>query len=114
MRILHISDLHPTRDEHNLDDLWCTVEIEIKSFIKDEKLDFIVVSGDLSQSAEITEYANLKKLAFRSFLPLLKEHDPRRIIFVPGNHDVQWGTNLMSIKKLDKRNQYCKLLMEAK
>ena len=87
--ILHISDIHvseiPTRgmSEHALGDL-------LRALIKDlrnlPKIDTILITGDIANSGQPSEYQSFT----RCFLtPLLTELgiDESRVLIAPGNHD---------------------------
>ncbi|HEU4406106.1 MAG TPA: metallophosphoesterase [Polyangiaceae bacterium] len=92
MRILHLSDLHLTAPNTSFEDVW-----HGPSAVLRREFDFVVVSGDLSQRAGRHEYAELKAFAEGTLLDLLrKEHgrDRARVVFVPGNHDVDWGADI--------------------
>ena len=99
LRILHLSDLHL----HEGDD----PEILLQPLLTDlrdrveglalEKLDFVVVSGDLSNRASAGELD-----AARTFLSRLAEATgltAERVIVVPGNHDLDWDTEVYDFKK---------------
>ncbi|MDC0745569.1 metallophosphoesterase family protein [Polyangium mundeleinium] len=99
LRILHLSDLHL----HEGDD----PEVLLQPLLTDlrdrveglalEKLDFVVVSGDLSNRASPGELA-----AARHFLSRLAEATgltAERCIVVPGNHDLDWDTEVYDFKK---------------
>lgn len=100
--ILHISDLHLTEQHKSLDQAWNPVAPILKS--RRGSLDLLVVSGDLSQRADPAEYAELKRFADSVLLPLVKEGNRKRVVFVPGNHDVSWGADIykrLSLLDLD-------------
>ena len=87
-RILHLTDLHVTHPGETLDTLWTGP----KGHLNDQKFDFIVVSGDLSQRADPSEYTELLRFSETELLPLLSRPTERdRVIFVPGNHDASWS-----------------------
>ncbi|MRG90807.1 metallophosphoesterase [Polyangium spumosum] len=99
IRILHLSDLHL----HEGDD----PEVLLQPLLTDlrdrveglalEKLDFVVVSGDLSSRASPGELE-----AARHFLSRLAEAmglTADRCIVVPGNHDLDWDTEVYDFKK---------------
>lgn len=92
MLILHISDLHITDAEKTLNSVWNAPSRVIRD--RGSQFDFVVVSGDLSQRADPAEYADLKEFTIDTLEPLLREPDPRRIVFVPGNHDVNWNQDI--------------------
>ncbi len=92
MRILHLSDLHLTAPNTSFEDVW-----HGPSAVLSRDFDFIVVSGDLSQRAAREEYGKLKAFAQNTLLKLLREEhagDRARIVFVPGNHDVDWSADI--------------------
>lgn len=71
-RLVHLSDLHFGRiDEATLEPL--------VQFIKNQKFDLVVLSGDLTQRARKEQFSAAKK-----FLDSI----PVRQVIVPGNHDV--------------------------
>jgi predicted phosphodiesterase len=92
MRLLHLSDLHVTDDQQTLH----SIGTSILGTIDGEKFDFIIVSGDLSQKAQAAEYVKLRTFTRNFLSTLLREPDDiHRIIFVPGNHDVDWEKPVM-------------------
>lgn len=93
MRLLHLSDLHLTKGFVSLDDAFLGVRSQLEEI---GKLDFVVVSGDLSQAATEQEYEQLLKFAKSTLLPLVPNRDPARVVFVPGNHDVDWKAPIAS------------------
>lgn len=104
MKILHISDLHLTGENESFDDVWDGP----RAAIGDQRFDLIVVSGDLSQRAGDDEYAALFAFANETLLPMLrdgiKEADRRRrVVFVPGNHDVDWKQPIGSVFSVTDR-----------
>lgn len=97
LRILHISDLHATPPFDTLDDVWLGPAALLDTLVaKDRKFDFIVVSGDLTQAARKDEYDKLLEFSQKTLMNLLdeKKQQPQRIIFVPGNHDVDWQAQI--------------------
>ncbi len=101
VRILHISDIHraPKAPISNtfllgnlLDDIRYTYDKDNAQIGPGEpKLgppDLIVVSGDLTQHADEIEFK--VALSFLEGLLPLVNGDRRRIVLVPGNHDVNW------------------------
>src|ERR1700689_4610898 len=98
MNILHLTDLHLSatqRGEHDAPQrrtllrIWQHAKRELPP--AGSKFDFVVISGDLTQAAQKDEYDSLHEF----LTVLLSEHvldaDPRRVVIVPGNHDVDWG-----------------------
>lgn len=91
MDILHLTDLHVTEPNTTLNGVWSTAYDQLRA-ARRESFDFIVVSGDLTQQAGAREYEALATFAADHLVPRLrKPAERRRIVFVPGNHDVQWG-----------------------
>jgi|GEM_PF-1851258 len=90
MRILHLSDLHLTEPFRSFEEVWSAPG----AILQPGSFDFVVVSGDLSQSAREQEFADLEAFLLRSVVPLLKSEDRARIVLVPGNHDVDWSAKL--------------------
>ena len=110
MRILHVSDLHlprrtGARDQPTLEDAWLGTDGTVRT----GTLDFVVVSGDLTRSADAEEYDRVYAFTLSTLMPLLKpEHGKKRarVIFVPGNHDVSWARTdsfrLLSTASIDQ------------
>ncbi|HRI08122.1 MAG TPA: metallophosphoesterase [Nannocystaceae bacterium] len=95
MRILHLSDLHRGGSE-TLKSIWGGPQSALRKQPEaEQRFDFIIVSGDLSETARPGEYDELLEFAQTVLLPQLAEpEDRRRLIFVPGNHDVDWSADL--------------------
>ncbi|HRI71729.1 MAG TPA: metallophosphoesterase [Polyangium sp.] len=89
IRILHISDLHRTKDEVVQNpELLRDLRSGIRT-LNDTGIDCIVVSGDLTQQATSREFEQCLEFlqsCVDEFLGGKKE----RCIVVPGNHDVDW------------------------
>jgi len=96
MRILHISDLHKDDAHDSLHTVWNAPQGALRQLpSQDQQFDFILVSGDLSSRAHPAEYDELRVFTEDVLLGLLKHPDQRRrVIFVPGNHDVDWSADL--------------------
>jgi 3',5'-cyclic AMP phosphodiesterase CpdA len=95
MKLLHISDLHVTYPGESLETIWfgpaaALRQRRLQAGLDQGEFDFVVISGDLSQSASTAEYEALEHFIRNSILPLLKTPDVWRVILVPGNHDVDW------------------------
>lgn len=96
--ILHLSDIHRTDDEpvenseieqYLVRDLECLQEAGIP------KPNLVVVSGDITQRAEVGEYEGVESLV-RNVLAHL-QLTTRVLVIVPGNHDVHWPTSEKSM-----------------
>jgi len=93
MYILHLSDLHVTEPGQTLDDVWMHPAQALSS-LHPAPFDFIVVSGDLTQRGTVAEYDELKAFADARLLPIVASNDRARVVFVPGNHDVDWSAEI--------------------
>ncbi|WP_437591073.1 metallophosphoesterase [Sorangium sp. So ce1000] len=107
IHLVHLSDLHfgsshyfsnlalsadnvPSADKPSFEKYFSDA---IKSHSREAPLDLLVISGDLTQRAMWDEFDAAGKCV-KSILPLIKESasEPgRRLVMVPGNHDVNWG-----------------------
>jgi hypothetical protein len=93
MYILHLSDLHVTEPGQSLDDVWMHPAQALSS-LHPGPFDFVVVSGDLTQRASPAEYDELLAFAETRLIPLVEHKDRARIVFVPGNHDIDWSADI--------------------
>jgi predicted MPP superfamily phosphohydrolase len=88
IRILHLSDIHlGTKSEANK--FRIQLEADLSRELKIEKLDYIVISGDIANYSNIEEYTAAFEL-----VSVLSKHfgvDFGCIIIVPGNHDLNWN-----------------------
>ncbi|MBL8922518.1 MAG: metallophosphoesterase [Myxococcaceae bacterium] len=92
MKILHLSDLHLTDPFENFEQVWLPVQSAVRSH---RSFDAVVVSGDLTQSAQRPEYDRLEKFLETTILPLV-EGRREAVVLVPGNHDVDWNARISS------------------
>lgn len=84
--VLHLSDLHFGTEEQAL--LWYEQLAEDLREQQCTELDAVILSGDIANRSTPEEFA-----AARVFLEkLMKEFQlaPRRLVMVPGNHDLNW------------------------
>jgi small GTP-binding protein len=99
IRILHLSDLHV---DSNMDPLSLLQPLEAGLKDRDagrdvERLDYLVISGDITNSAAPQEFEKA-----REFVSALIEKlglTSAQCIFVPGNHDLDWDTEVYTRKK---------------
>ncbi|HEY5942075.1 MAG TPA: metallophosphoesterase [Solirubrobacterales bacterium] len=88
IRILHISDLHASRDGEA--DRRMLVEgmlQDVESFSAEKPVDLAIFSGDLADKGTADEYALALGLLIEPLVDRLRiDHD--RLIAIPGNHDV--------------------------
>jgi predicted MPP superfamily phosphohydrolase len=86
-RVLHLSDLHfATKDQATI---WYSQLAADLREQRVDRLDAMIVSGDLVDRADPTEYD-----AARLFLEKLMSGfslSARQVVLVPGNHDVSWS-----------------------
>lgn len=100
-RILHLSDLHFTSQDQST--LWYA---QLAADLRQqgvERLDALVVSGDLGNISVPEEY-----VAARIFLEHLMGGfglSPRQLVLVPGNHDLSWATS-QEAYTLHRRSRY--------
>lgn len=91
LRLLHLSDLH-VEAHTDVEQLLVPLLADLRDPIEGlglDRLDFLVVSGDLTDRASPPELQRarelLERLATRLGVP------PAQRLLVPGNHDVDWG-----------------------
>ena len=100
-RLLHLSDLHFAKAEQATQ-----AYVQLAADLRElgvERLDALVVSGDLVERADPAEYE-----AARRFLePLMTDFGlaPRQVALVPGNHDASWAVSEQAYQ-LYRRKQY--------
>lgn len=87
LRILHLSDIHlgtPSKGSHYQVGLITDLEQELKV----NELDYLVISGDIATRSMRAEY----QVAFDFVRGLLGHYklSRRKVIIVPGNHDLNW------------------------
>lgn len=93
--VLHLSDLHIHNEKANRPDMLAALEtvweeIVARESIRGQRFDFVVLSGDLTFSGEVEEFEGVKEFIDKYLVPILKNSACRkRIILVPGNHDLQ-------------------------
>ncbi len=116
--ILHISDLH--KDENDdYQHLLASLENDIDKCLKTEKIrkpDIIVVSGDIVKGAEganadseINRQYDEAKLFLEKLVDIFLNGDKRKIVIVPGNHDINREiskTSMMEVSLLEEDVKY--------
>lgn len=100
-RVLHITDPHfalgTKRDQHvwrledETDHNGHTLSTAIKGALGEQTIGAVVITGDLTFMGSSEEY-NAAKLSLNRLLGLL-DLSPDHLIVIPGNHDIQWGTD---------------------
>lgn len=99
IRILHLSDLHLTSDEDPINRLQPLVRdlVDPKEGLGISKLDYLVISGDLTNRATPEEFEQAYQFisAFIKYFNFTAE----RCIIVPGNHDLSWDVPVYEWKQ---------------
>lgn len=93
VKILHLSDLHFEASSNPA--MWYTqLANDLKYDLRCEKLDILLISGDIANRAHPDEY----KAAEVFLKSVMEEFDlaSEQIVLVPGNHDVFWPTSIDS------------------
>ena len=99
LRILHLSDLHVGGEDEPLS-LFQPLAADLedpRGGLGVERLDYLVISGDITQRAAPAEFEKA-----RAFVSRVIEHfglTAERCIVVPGNHDLDWDTEVYTWKK---------------
>jgi hypothetical protein len=104
IRILHLSDLHFRKD----DDHKQLLNI-LDEDLDDNTVDYLVVSGDLSDRCNETGYQSAEE--FLCELQSRRSIAQKRCILVPGNHDVQRDLGCFEVRdKIEKGADAVKVL----
>ena len=99
LRILHLSDLHVSGEDDPLS-LFQPLVADLedpRGGLGVERLDYLVISGDITQRAAPAEFEKA-----RAFVSRIIEHfglTAERCIVVPGNHDLDWDTEVYTWRK---------------
>ncbi|NEO78766.1 metallophosphoesterase [Moorena sp. SIO4G3] len=97
--ILHLSDLHITTSEEAT--LWSNqLAQDLTEDLQIPNLDALILSGDIANYSTTEEYQ-----AAQQFLDNLRldfpDLDPKQIVIVPGNHDLNWKLAKQAYQLLD-------------
>ncbi|WP_395844814.1 metallophosphoesterase [Archangium violaceum] len=99
IRILHLSDLHVGAKDDPISLLQPLVaDLQDRSEgLGVERLDYLVISGDITNRAAPQEFEKAREFVSG----LIKEFGltAERCIIVPGNHDLDWDTDVYTWKK---------------
>lgn len=114
LTIIHLSDIHRDRyDPISNDALFASIMLDIDKYqeLQVKKPDLILLSGDIVRGVGHDEAKNvLEKQYDEAFLFLdnlaqdLFDGDRKKIVIVPGNHDVNWLTSKQSMELIDDQN----------
>lgn len=88
INILHVTDLHFNEDMSVLDARSSAKGITDSCVPSSERIDFIAVTGDISFQGQMGGFRN----AGEFFIELSEKYaiERSRVLYVPGNHDVEW------------------------
>ncbi|WP_293102811.1 HEAT repeat domain-containing protein [Moorena sp. SIOASIH] len=104
--ILHLSDLHITTGEQA--SLWSyQLAQDLTHNLKIPNLDTLILSGDIANKSTPKEYD-----AAQQFLHNLCQDfslDPKQIVLVPGNHDLNWELAKEAYQLCDRTKDHDKL-----
>lgn len=137
MRFLHISDLHFGIEKKDKlketskilrENYSCSLFKQIESIVKENPIDFIVVTGDIAYTAKEIEYNDAKKW-LTDLLKICKLEN-HHLFICPGNHDIdrdrveeiRYPENLEDVRTLlcveridklkDRFYEYCNFFKE--
>lgn len=94
MKIMHISDLHISKEMHYLAESTHSLELlkGIQSICQDEKPDYVFVTGDITDLGDGQSLVNAREWLFNT-IPIGGddriglELQPKNVFLIPGNHD---------------------------
>ncbi len=98
-KLVHTADLHIRRDEK---DYCYAVLAEIIALTRQQKAEFLAISGDLFDS--FSEFEALRREVADMLAPLAKEGC--HVIYIPGNHEARGATSDLSAFNLEPL-RYC-------
>jgi WD40 repeat protein/predicted MPP superfamily phosphohydrolase len=102
IRVLHLSDLH-IRGDQDVEAIFQPLRADLRDAqegLSIDRLDYLVVSGDLTNRADPTEFERA-----REFVSALIEDfglAAERCIIVPGNHDIDWKEKVYDLVEKDE------------
>jgi 3',5'-cyclic AMP phosphodiesterase CpdA len=102
LSVLHLSDLHFSAKDHATA-FYAQLQTDLRTELGVEKLDALIISGDVVNRAEASEYD-----AARFFLEQVMKGfslSPHQLTLVPGNHDVSW-TRSKEAYQLRRKEDY--------
>jgi small GTP-binding protein len=96
LRILHLSDLHLGAGDDPLS-LLEPLAADLRRGMGIERLDYLVISGDITQRAAPKEFEKAREFVSR----LIEQFEltAERCILVPGNHDLDWNEEVYQWRK---------------
>lgn len=109
VNVLHLSDLHFTHPQQA--DVWYGQLAEDLKELECDRLSALVLSGDLTQRAEASEFEAARRFILRLSTEL--RLSPGQVVVVPGNHDMSWPLSKAAYA-LHRREDYAGPLEEGK
>jgi 3',5'-cyclic AMP phosphodiesterase CpdA len=109
VNVLHLSDLHFSQVQQA--DVWYGQLAEDLKELECDRLDVLVLSGDLTQRADRNEFEAARRFLLR--LSTDARLSPGQVVVVPGNHDVSWPLS-KDAYSLHRREDYAGALEEGK
>lgn len=103
--IVHLSDLH-FGTMQNATNWSSQLKWDISNDLQLNKIDCLVISGDVGSHADISDYEAAKAF-LDDFCPRF-DIDSSKLVIVPGNHDVNWpvSEDAYSGEVISNHNQY--------
>jgi 3',5'-cyclic AMP phosphodiesterase CpdA len=108
INVLHLSDLHFSHVQQA--DVWYGQLAEDLRELECDRLDVLVLSGDLTQRAGKTEFEAARRFLLR--LSTDMRLSPGQVVVVPGNHDLSWPLSEAAYS-LHRRAEYTGVLEEG-
>jgi len=109
MKLIQLSDLHPNGQCKNeasvlvaLRGRWLELRTSLGLATQGASIDYLLLTGDLSNSARPFEYSALLAFLLEDVRPSLTDGDLTRVVVVPGNHDVDWSARVLSARSFNK------------
>jgi len=96
MRWLHLSDIHfPKDDDTEKHAILSSLGTFLHSITKENKIDYVFITGDLRHAREERGEQNPEKIAnkLKAFLKSAIDINPEDVYVVPGNHDLNREKN---------------------
>jgi len=117
MKIMHISDLHFSKEMHHLGQKTHSLEqLEgIQAIYQEENPDYLVITGDITDEGDPQSLLNAKKWLFGT-VPVGDDAEiglqltPNKVFLIPGNHDAFNVTTPKSLLLLRQQSleNYCR------
>ena len=101
IQILHLSDIH-INNQNEAIKFRSQLETDLIKELKVNRLDYLIISGDITNHSTPEEY----NAAFDLIERIVKRFglDLSRVVVVPGNHDLNWGLSREAYLFVHKEN----------